>query len=104
MGRATAKGSESGRAGYRGSLELRLPRLEPLLEVAADALAAREDGLEAHAAGRELHDLHVAGAIAVTARVRGRLVEGPEALPLPLSPHVLGTLSRGLQKRKPARE
>ena len=85
----------------RSRLELGLPRVEPPFEVPADALAAREHRLEADAAWRELHDLDVARAVAVTTRVRGRLIEGPEAFPLPLSPHVPGHLAEGARKGNP---
>jgi hypothetical protein len=61
----------------RTALEVRLADVETLLEVPADALAAREHRLEPDATGRELHDLHVTCPVAVAARVRSRLVEGP---------------------------
>ena len=49
----------------------------------------------------ELHDADVVVAIAVTARVGSSLIEGPKAVALPLSPHVLGTLIRRARPRNP---
>ena len=72
----------------------RLARVETRLEVAADALAAREDGLVARAARGELHDADVVVAVAMAACVRSGLIEGPKAVALPLSPHVPGTVTR----------
>jgi hypothetical protein len=94
----------SGRVANRpGKLHgrLGLAGVEPLLEVAADRLAAREDGLVPDAARRELHDADVLVALAVTASVRRGLVEGPKAVALPLSPHYAGDLPEPPAKRNP---
>ena len=80
---------------------LGVARVEALLEVAADALAAREHGLVPHTTGRELHEPHVLVAVAVTASVCGGLIQGPKAVALPLSPHVLGHLSEGHAEGNP---
>jgi len=83
MGRGK-KGSEP-----RSGLEsrLRLSRVEPLLELLADRLAAREDLLVPHTARRQLHEPDVLVALAMAASVRCGLVEGPQAVSLPPSPH-----------------
>ena len=72
----------------------RFARVETRLEVAPDALAAREHGLVARTAWGEVHDADVVVAVAVAARVSGSLIEGPKAVALPLSPHVPGTVTR----------
>jgi hypothetical protein len=66
---------------------LGLARLEPFLELAADRLAARQDGVVARAARRQLHEPHAVVTFSVTASVRSGLVQGPQAVALPLSPH-----------------
>ena len=71
-----------------------LARVEAGLEVAADALAAREHGLVAHAPWGKGYDADVVVSVAVAARVRSGLIEGPKAVALPLSPHVPGTVTR----------
>ncbi|HSF61325.1 MAG TPA: hypothetical protein VLA69_06490, partial [Gaiellaceae bacterium] len=73
---------------------LGLAQVQSLLEVAPNALAARKHGVVAHAARRQLHDADVVVALAVAARVRGGLIEGPKAVALPLSPHVRRTPTR----------
>jgi len=80
----------------------RLARVEAGLEVAADALAAREHGLVARASRRKLHDPDILVAVAMAARVGGGLIEGPKAVALPLSPHVPRTLIRCPPEAKPA--
>ena len=82
----------------------RLACVETRLEVAADALAAREDRLVTGAARGELHDAHVVVAVAVAARICGSLIEGPKAVALPLSPHVPGHLAEGRVQRDPGAE
>ena len=78
---------------------LGLPRVEAYLEVAPDALTAREHRFVANASRRELHDADVLVAVAVAARVCGGLIEGPKAVALPLSPHVPGHLPEGGPQR-----
>jgi hypothetical protein len=93
-------------------LVLRLPRLrldgglglaqvESLLEIAPNALAAREHSFVTHTARRKLHDPDVVVALAMAAGVRGSLIEGPKAVALPLSPHVRRTPTRRRSERKP---
>lgn len=68
----------------------RLAGVELRLEVATDGLAARQHGLVPDTPRRKLHDADVLVSVAVAARVRGSLIEGPKAVALPLSPHVPG--------------
>src|SRR6476469_7331410 len=97
-----------GRGGCQGSGStppldgFRLARVEARLEVAADALAAREHGFVAHPTRGQLHDADVFVAVAVAARVCSSLIEGPKAVALPLSPHVLGMPIRQPPRVKPA--
>jgi hypothetical protein len=79
----------------------RLARVETRLEVAPDALAAREHGLVARTAWGKVHDADVVVAIAVAARVCGGLIQGPKAVALPLSPHVSGELAEARCERNP---
>ncbi len=81
-----------------------LARVQARLEVSPDALAVRQHGFVAHSARRELHDADVLVAVAVAARVRGSLIEGPKAVALPLSPHVARHLPEGHGRRNPRRE
>jgi len=98
MGRG-AKGSEP-----PGPLHgrLGLARIQAVLEVASNRLAARQHGVVAHAAGRELHDADVLVAVTVTASVGRGLVQGPKAVALPLSPHYAGDLPEPSGKRNPS--
>ena len=82
---------------------LGLTSVEAGLEVAADVLAAREYRVVPDAPRRQLHDADVVVAVAVAARVRSGLIEGPKAVALPLSPHVAGPLPEGRWKRNPRR-
>src|SRR5262249_49969629 len=65
--------------------------------------AAREHGVVPLAARWQLHETDVVVAVAMTACVRGSLVEGPKAVALPLSPHVAGTPTRWTVGAIPAR-
>lgn len=66
---------------------LRLAGVEPVLELATNRLAAREHVLIASSAGRQLHEADVLVTVAMAASVRRGLVEGPQAVAIPLSPH-----------------
>ena len=99
MGRKE-KGSEPSSGLER---RLGLARVQSLLELAADRLAAREHRLVAHAAGRELHDADVVVPVSVAAGIGRGLVEGPQAVTLPLSPHYVGHLPEGAAKGNPCR-
>src|SRR6188474_2374022 len=104
--RATHRGraTRTARRDLRSPLDgLGLARVEACLEVAPDALTAREHRFVANASRRELHDPHVLVAVAVAARVCGGLIEGPKAVALPLSPHVPGTPIRMTSPARPAR-
>src|SRR5262245_55675310 len=85
MGRGGPDCSEGG-AAVRRSPPCRSERLlglagvDQLFEPAADLLACREEIVVAPPAGREMHDANTVVALAVTASVGGRLVEGPEAV------------------------
>ena len=83
MGRRV-KGSEP-RSGLESGLGL--ARVEALLELPADRLAARQDRFVPHAARRQLDQPDVLVTFSVAAGVRGGLVEGPQAISLPPSPH-----------------
>src|SRR4249920_2693462 len=98
-------GKDSGCVPAKSRLEggLGLARVESLLEVAPDALTTREHCLVAQSAGRELHDADVVVTVAMTARVRRGLVEGPQAVALPPSEHSHGHLPEGRVKRNPRR-
>lgn len=78
-----------------------LARVETVLEVAANTLAAREHGLVAHSAGRQFHDPDVIVALSVAASVCRGLVVGPKAVALPLSPHSGGPLAEAGAKGNP---
>ena len=80
-----------------------LARVEPFLEVLAYRLSVREHGLVACAPGRELHDADVLVPVTVAAGVRRRLVEGPKAVALPLSPHYAAEVAEPPGKRNPGR-
>ena len=86
----TAFGSRPPHAGGRyGAATVVVSPSRPsirLLEAAADVLAGREHRVVAGAAWRELHDPHRFVAIAVTACVRGRLVERAQAIASPREP------------------
>jgi hypothetical protein len=100
MGRR-AKGTEPAGPGALGlESRLRFPRVETVLEVAADRLSARKDALVPGPARRELHEADVLVTVAMAARVRCGLVEGPQAVAIPLSPHYSGHLPEGRRKRK----
>lgn len=89
----------SGESQLEGGLGL--ARVESLLEVTPDRLSIREHRLVAQAAGRELHDADVLVTVAMTARVRRGLVEGPQTVALPPSEHSDGHLPEGQVKRNP---
>ena len=80
MGR-TLKGSEAlqRRFGLAG--------VEPGLELAANRLPAREHALVADPPRGQLHEPDVLVALTMAAGVRRGLVEGPQAVAIPLSPH-----------------
>ena len=80
-----------------------LARVETLLEVAPDRFAIGEHGLVTETTGRELYDADVVVTLAMTARVRRGLVEGPQAVALPPSEHLNGHLPEGQVKRNPRR-
>jgi hypothetical protein len=99
MGRS----AEGYRTAWRSERRLRLARVEPFLELASDELAAREHVLEAHSPRRQLHDPHVVVAVAVAAGVRRGLIEDPQAVTLPPTPHDAGCLAERGPERNPAR-
>src|SRR6478736_4050516 len=108
MGRAARECTEPRRArsGLRGGngLGVDVAAVDAGLEPAADVLASCEQRVVAHPAGRELHDPHRLVAIPVAARVRGRLVERPQAIVLPPEPCHRGTptTSRALWEPGPS--
>ena len=93
MGRAARECSEprrarSGRGALRrwDGLRVDVPAVDPRLEAATDVLARREQCVVADAPRRELHDPHGLVTIAVTACVRSRLVERPQAIAITPKP------------------
>ena len=82
---------------------LGLACVESLFEIAPDRLAIGEHRLVAQAARWELDDADVLVTVAMTARVRRGLVEGPQTVALPPSEHSTGHLPEGQAKRNPRR-
>jgi hypothetical protein len=99
MGRRR-KGTEPRPAALEGGLGL--ARVEPLFELATDELAAREHVFVAHSAWRQLHEPDVLVTLSMAARVRRSLIQGPQAVALPPSPHDLLTPTRRKGRKIPA--
>ena len=94
MGRGGADCSGAHAAAARCSERLLdLAGVDQLLEPAADLLACSEEIVIAPPAGREMHDANTVVALAVTAGVCGRLIEGPETVCVTPQPRHLGTPS-----------
>jgi hypothetical protein len=96
MGRAARECTErqNGRSPSNGELlpwrgyglRVDVAVVDPGFETAADLFAGREERLVMRAARRQLDDPDGLVTIAVTARVGGRLVEGPQAITAPPKP------------------